>query len=484
MQFTRRQVCASLGAMFVLPACQAGPKLRGNASSLPNGDPPRSDDPAAMALLAAVTSGNESRVRTILHDTPELAASVDANGRSALVLAYLSGHEPIGKLLLATGMQLDVVEAVLAEDWPRFEELAARSPEVLAAAHPLGGTPLHAAAIMGSNSGWRMRGAGCLPDARPEGGNGFTAARMAMDSPHVHWARIALADLCSNGADVNAEQHNGSSVLHGALVHRDERLLRLAIRKGADPEAVDGNGRTPEQLAGHLGWRRGAKLLAQHAQWPRDNRTSRFALDANRQPVLRPDLSDVPQRLQSEVTSNSHNNLARVRELVATDKRLIFSISADAELAIEASAHLGNQDLMRFHLDHGAPLSLPTAVACNDHESIRFWLARDANLVHERGAHDFPLMFFVVFGGGSVATAELLKSLGVDLDQESVGTTALHWCVARQQRELATWLLENGANPESVGYRSNRAGETPLQAAIARGNDAMAKVLRNAGART
>jgi len=478
MQFTRRQVCASLGAMFVLPACQSGPKPRGNKSSLPNGDP------AAMALLAAVTSGNESRVQTILRDAPELAASVDEHGRSALVLAYLGGHEAIGKLLIASGMKLDVVEAVLAEDWPRFEELATQSPEVLAAAHPLGGTPLHAGAIMGSTSGWRMRGAGCVPDARPEGGNGFTAARMAMDSPHAHWARIALADLCSNGADVNAKQRNDSSVLHGAIVHRNERLLRLAIRKGANPAAIDGNGRTPEQLASHLGWHRGAKMLAQHADWPRDNRSSRFALDANRQPVIRPDLSDVPQKLQSQVTGNSHNNLAKVRELVATDKRLIFSISTDAELAIEASAHLGNQDLMSFHLDHGAPLSLPTAVARNDHDSIRFWLERDGSLVHERGAHDFPLMFYVVFGGGSIATAELLKSHGVDLDQESVGTTALHWCVARRQRELATWLLENGANPEPVGYRSNRNGETPLQAAIARGNDPMAKVLRNSGART
>ena len=220
-----------------------------------------------------------------------------------------------------------------------------------------------------------------------------------------------------------------------------------------------------------------------HANWPRDNRGSRFLLDANQQPIVRPDLSDVPQELQGQVTGASHTNLKKVRQLVATDERLVFSISTDAELAIEASAHLGNQDLMKFHLDHGAPLSLPTAVSMNNHEAIRFWLEHDPTLLHERGAHDFPLMFYVVFGGGSIATAELLKSSGADLDQDSVGTTALHWCVARKNTKLARWLIENGANLEPAGYRSNRAGETPLQAAIAHQDNKMVALLKDAGAR-
>lgn len=471
MQPTRRQVCASLGAMFVMPSCTVGD---------------RKPSPAGLAtdtFLEAVRTGNELQVKTLLEQDASLASCKDRQGRSALVLAFVHGHEAIAAHLIATGMELDAVEAVLAEDWPRFDAAVAADPDCVARAHAIGGTPLHAGAVVGSISFWRMRGAGCLSDARPVGGNGFTAARTAMDSPHAHWARISLGDLCSNGADVNAEQKGNSSVLHGAVAHRDERLLRLAIRKGANASAVDADGRTAQQLAAHLGWHEGATLLAGHATWPRDNRSSRFALDANRQPIVRPDLSDVPQELQSQVTGNSHFNLKKVRELVAPDKRRIFSISTDAELAIEASAHLGNQDLMQFHLDHGAPLSLPTAVSMNNHEAIRFWLQRDPSLLHERGAHDFPLMFFVVFGGGSIATAELLHCLGADLDQDSIGTTALHWCVARRNADFAHWLIENGANPSPVGYRSHRFGETPLQAALAKKNDKMVKVLRDAGAR-
>ncbi len=474
MQFTRRQVCASLGAMFVLPSCNAGTAPPSPAITL---------DPATSAFLDAVRTGNAARVKAMLDDSPALANSLDDQGCSALTLAFLHGHEPVADLLIANATDLDAFDAVLAQDWPRFEQLAKRSPEDMLRAYPFGGTPLHAGAIMGSISFWRMRGAGCLPDARPDGGNGFTAARTAMDSPHAHWARISLADLCSNGADVNAKQKHGSTVLHGAIAHRDEALLRLAIRKGANPDAKDDNGRTPAQLAAHTGWQQGTNLLAGHANWPRDNRGSRFLLDANQQPIVRPDLSDVPQELQGQVTGASHTNLKKVRQLVATDARLVFSISTDAELAIEASAHLGNQDLMKFHLDHGAPLSLPTAVSMNNHEAIRFWLERDPTLLHERGAHDFPLMFYVVFGGGSIATAELLKSSGADLDQDSVGTTALHWCVARNNTKLARWLIENGANLEPAGYRSNRAGETPLQAAIAHQDNKMVALLKDAGAR-
>jgi ankyrin repeat protein len=317
----------------------------------------------------------------------------------------------------------------------------------------------------------------------PAGGNGFTAARTATTAAHSHWAQIALADLCANGADVNAEQRGGSSVLHGAVACRDAQLVRLAVRKGAAVDAVDAEGRTAAALAAELEWAEGAALLANHASLPRDNRSSRFALDAARQPIERPDLSDVPRALQSKVTGNSHFRLAKVRELVTPDPRLVFSISNDDELAIEASAHIGHEDLMRFHLDHGAPLSLPTAVSLGDLDAVRFWLDRDATLLHERGAHDFPVMFFCVFGGGSVEMAELLVARGAAVDQDSVGTTALHWCVRRDERDLAVWLLEHGADPEPVGHLWSRDGETPLQVAVAGDRPGMAALLRDRGAR-
>jgi ankyrin repeat protein len=470
MQIQRRHVLASLGALLSLPVLSV------------LGAPARAATDLG-AFLDAVRRGRREVVERMLAEDATLARARDDAGRSAYVLAWVHGHAEVAALLRETGLELDLVEAVLAEDWARVEALAAAHPEELARAHPIGGTPLYAAALVGSLGFWRLRSLGCAYDAAPAGGSGFTPARGALESAHASWARIALADLCGNGSDVNARQRGGSSVLHGAVQRRDELLVRLAIRKGADVDARDDEGRTARALALELGWEAGAQLLARHTTISRDNRASRFALDANREPIERPDLAGVPQELQSRTTGASHANLAQVRELVESDPRLVFSISNDDELAIEACAHLGNRPIIRYHLDHGAPLSLPTAVSLGDEAAVGFWLERDPTLVHERGAHDFPLLWYALLGRGSVAMAELLVRHGVPVDQESMGTTTLHWCVRRGDADLLSWLVEHGADPEAVGFKWSRAGQTPLQVAVAHGDTRMAALLRAAGAR-
>ena len=183
--------------------------------------------------------------------------------------------------------------------------------------------------------------------------------------------------------------------------------------------------------------------------------------------MRRPELADVPQSVQNQVTGASHFKLEKLRELVEADERLVFSISTDDELAIEACAHVQNPEIIRYHLDHGAPLSLPTAVALRDLDSVGAWLEHDPTLVHERGAHDFPVLWFAV-GGGALEIAELLASHDVPIDQESRGTTALHRCASDDDVELAHWLLEHGADPEAVGYFWDREGQTPLEVAHGR----------------
>jgi ankyrin repeat protein len=304
-----------------------------------------------------------------------------------------------------------------------------------------------------------------------------------MDGPSLPDARTAVTDLLGNGSDPNAPQRGGSSVLHGAVLRRDAALVRLAVRKGAEVRARDEQGRTAALLAEEIGWDEGALLLQDHASLPRDHRASRYAFDHDRNPVRRPDLSDVPRKLQNETTGSSHGNLARVRELVESDPRLVFSHSTDDELAIEASAHVGNHDILRFHLEHGSPCSLPTAVSLGDADFCRFLLDEDPLLIHERGAHDFPLLWYVAIGGaGPDLAAMLYDEYGVPLDQESLGNTTLHWCVMREDHELAEWLLDAGADPSPVGYKWQRQGETPLALAQRNGARKLVDLLQRAGA--
>lgn len=462
---TRRRALVSLGSL--LPLALSSRFLRAD---------PRVRTEGVAEFLAAVRRGELERVRALLGVDAGLANAADDAGRSAFVLAHVHGHVEVADAIRAAKIEFDVVEATLAEDWTRVGELARLDPESMRRAHPIGGTPLYAAALVGSEDLYRLRTLGCDSDSAPPSGSGFTPARGTMESPHRSWAIRGLADLCGNGADVNASQRGGSSVLHGAVLRRDAMLVRLAVRKGADPDARDDEGRTPLALAEQLDWAEGVALLAAVDRLPRDHRASRFALDANREPVTRPDLSDVPQEVQNQVTGASHFKLEALRESIAVDRRRIFSFSTDDELAIEACAHVQNREIIRFHLDHGAPLSLPTAIAARDLKSVKAWLADDPRLVHERGAHDFPVTWFAV-GGGAIEIMEELASHGMPVDLESRGTTALHRCAAEDDVELAAWLLARGADPDAVGYFWSREGQTPLEIARARGATGMIRLL-------
>jgi ankyrin repeat protein len=484
MSTTRRNAIFSFGAaVFAATAAsvRAGTHTgskRGIGAAAPAGAVASS-----AAFLHAVEYGDLGEVRRLLAIDRALAGARDPRGRSAFVLARLAGRDAVAEELRAQ-IELDVVEAVLAQDWERFRALTEAEPERCNAAHPIGGTPLYAGALAGMGEDlYRLRGAGCRRDEAPEQGTGFTPARGAMECRTISGARCAATDLLGNGADVNAAQRGGDSILHGAVRRRSELLVRLAIRKSADPDARDGDGRTPRELAEHLEWEAGALLLARHSDLPRDHRASRWSFDANRLPIVRPDLSEVPKSRQNEVTGSSHAKLDRLRELIAADRRLVFSVSTDDELAIEACAHTGNRPIIRFHLEHGAPLSLPTAVALGDHDTIRFLLDRDPLLIHERGAHDFPVMWYAAIGGGGVETAELLHGYGVAPDQESLGITALHWCARNDDRDLAAWLIAKGADVEALGFKWNGDGETPLQLARAAECREIAEMLEQAGAR-
>lgn len=470
MEFSRRNVLCGLPAAWIGIAGVKSGFLRAPQDH-------------SKAFLAAVQAGDEAEVRRLLSSHPYLAGSSDAAGVSALLHAHLSGHPAIAALLREHDLELDIAECVFEEDWKRMTELAKSDPALPNKLHPIGGNLLYAAALAETSDHYRIRSLGCDRDGAPEGGSGFTPARIAMDHRTLPGAVIAASDLLGNGSGANAPQKGGDSVLHGAVRRRSECLVRLAVRKGAKVDARDAAGRTPKELARELGWSEGVTLLEDPSKLARDHRASRFLLDANREPVVRPDLSDVPQETQNQVTGSSHAKLKRLQELVGADRRLVFSVSTDDELAIEACAHVGNREIMRFHLDHGAPMSLPTAVSMGDLAMARHLLDRDPLLVNERGAHDFALMHYVAIGTGQVEVAELLHAHGAAIDQESVGLTALHWSVRRDRLDLTAWLIAHGADVDAIEYRWEGRAQTPLQVALADGNERQAKLLRDAGAR-
>ena len=72
---------------------------------------------------------------------------------------------------------------------------------------------------------------------------------------------------------------------------------------------------------------------------------------------------------------------------------------------------------------------------------------------------------------------------GVAPDPESLGITALHGCARNDERELAAWLIVQGADVEARGCQWDRDGQTPLQLARTGEHREIAAMLEKAGAR-
>ena len=299
--------------------------------------------------------------------------------------------------------------------------------------------------------------------------------------PSIDAARATVA-LLSNGADVNAPQRGGDSLLHAAARRGDAGIVRYLLRRGAAVDARDARGETALEQATRLGHADVGALLRDEASVVRDDFTTRYAWDASGAPVVWPDLSDLSAADHQAVTGPSHGNFAGVRAAIGSDPRRHFARSTQDELAVEASAHTGARDIARYHLDAGLPQSLVTSLSIGDLARARALLAAHAGAIHERGPHDFAPLWYAAIGGGSVEAAELLLEHGTDVEQESLGTTALHWAAARGALDLIRFLADSGANLDAVGYKFDPAGQTPLQLATARGRDGAAALLRDLGA--
>lgn len=245
---SRRQVLALLAsassAALASPNAWASVVMNGSATSMAE----------IRTFLQAVRNGDLATVERMLDHDAALARASDDSGRSAFIIAHLSRQQPVATLLRERGLELDIVEAVIAADWDRVEVLANANPAIMNTAHPIGGNPLYASALTGGDEQYRIRALGADSDGRPGGGSGFTPARAAMNCADPLGAWLAGIDILSNGGSANAPQARGDSVLHGAVRAKDVRLVRTVIRKGGDVHAVDDDGRTPRQLAEYLDW--------------------------------------------------------------------------------------------------------------------------------------------------------------------------------------------------------------------------------------
>lgn len=438
----------------------------------------------------AVAQGELEVVTRYLKQDPTLASSRDEQGRSALILAYLAGHQKVAEALRPHAGPLDLVEATFAGDAKRAAELLERHPRLINEIHPVGGSAVHVAVRCGRTdlvSSFLRPGPDFnLPSAAPEA---LTPLRLAVDHPDGQIAEELVDTMAGgNGADPNAPQGDGLTTLHAAAAAGRTAIVRLLLFNGADPEARTPKGETALDLAVRNGKTEAAALLRDdrsHRRVPRNHRTSRFLYTADGGGFEKPEQPPYPWPVINEYVGSSHGNFARMRELLDLYPRLLHANASWDELGVEAGAHVGFKEGVRFLLDQGAPASLPTAAMMGMTGHVRKLLQEDPARIWECGAHNMPPIWFPAIGGGEADHLEIARMLldaGADPNAHRKGQTALHWAARGGQMQMAELLLARGAEVD-VSARTPQGDFTPLAMALRAEKQDVADLLRRKGAK-
>lgn len=439
----------------------------------------RDQMPDSEEFLDAVRAGEIEVIERLLELRPELMECGDDQGRSVLVVAYLNGQERMAEALLHYGFLTDLVEAAMVPDWIRVHAMLDGDTSHINQYHSVGGTAIYGAARMGRAQLWRLQARGADANANPLGADGVTAAFGALECPDPVDAYVTAVSLFSNGADVNAPQRGGWSVLHAAVDRDHIELVRYLLRRDAAVDARDAKGETPLDVARRRGFGEIAKLLEDHQSVQRDHMVGRFTHDRNGDPLTLPDVSDIGRGARERFCRSARQSPTKVGLQLKKEPRLAFIRSAQGDFAVEVAARDGRRDIVDALLAAGAPQSLGTTLMIRDLERAKAMLADDPLRIYERGSDDSPMMWYCAIGGASIEVAALLLENGADIDQATVGTTALHFAAREGHIELAQYLIDHGADLDAVSYNFSRRGKTPLELAHSRKQWAMVDFIEN-----
>lgn len=179
-----------------------------------------------------------------------------------------------------------------------------------------------------------------------------------------------------------------------------------------------------------------------------------------------------PEFVQEFVIS-AHEDFEKTREMLEQEPGLLNQkwVEFD-ENALEASGHMGRADIMEYLLGKGAPLTIFAAASLGRKQQVAAFLKEDPVRAVTPGVHGMSILYHAALGG-DVDIAEMLVANGGGQDADN----ALHAAVMLGRREMVRWLLDRGADPNTMDW----ARKTTLDVALAEGYDDIADLLRQKG---
>lgn len=183
-----------------------------------------------------------------------------------------------------------------------------------------------------------------------------------------------------------------------------------------------------------------------------------------------------------EFVQAGHRDLDRVKAMLAQAPGLIHARwdwgDGDWESALEGAAHMGRADIVRYLLANEVRVDSFSAAMLGDAETIQALMKLEPEIANAKGPHGLPLMFYVGYGGSFVMAEAVAPHLK---DRAGECNRALHTATLSGHENLVDWLIKNGATDVNT---QNFFGKTPLDAAIERKFEGIARLLRAAGGQT
>jgi ankyrin repeat protein len=384
----------------------------------------------------AALAGDLRQVVSYLDRDPALIHSRDERGESIYSRVVLAGQTKVAEEFVRRGLKLDIMDASAAGDVKTVRELLEIAPGLSRARSVSGRTALHYAAAGGHQPVViALQTAGADLNAGPE-----PPLIAAIDSPNLDAAADVAQTLLGNGAKPDAKRAGGKTAIEIARERGNQYVAELLVRKQT-----------------------------------RDHYALRYTQNrAGERPDI-PDVSMLPVELVNRYVGYSHGRMEEVKSLLKLCPALAYVRATFDEMGVEAGAHMGRPDMVDLLTQAGAPVSTCTATVLGMAAFVRKLIATDAHCVRERGAHDFPLLFFTAFGKEQLETAQILLDAGADVNQNVGGVTTLHLSAQKGYVELARLLLARGADRR---MRARRGGTSPLEMAEKANRTAIIDLLR------
>ncbi len=387
-----------------------------------------------------------------------LAKDVDVNAVNALyngaytplLLAAYHRHSEIAELLIAHGAKVDIFTAAALDDAQRVETMLKENPKLINVRHQNWATPLHEAASRGAvrvtelllargadvnvtaDWGWtplhlaaRYQGPGHkdVVELLLAHGADVTLKEKYCGRSPLHWAiygnKNDLAEiLLSKGADANAKDAEGQTLLCDAVERENTELVSLLLSKGSDANAQGSKGQTPLRLAVQKGNKAVVLLLANKGA----------------------DLQAKDKEGYDALLWAAWNGHGEVGEVL---------LEKGAVADIFAAAMLGKLDRVDQCLKQNPELVSATLKFPRDENKKAHSLA---DFLEDSGPT--PLHWAVVQDRKLVAKSLLEHGANVNAADE-FGATSLHLAVKYGFMEMAEFLLDHKADPELKDARGN-----------------------------